>query len=82
MGIADVSLGENFAMVFGLYCFKCKENFNFAFTLHYFSNEMKKLYAKDATKLRPPLKAIAPPVFTSQDLNFLTALKICDEEKV
>lgn len=77
MGTTDVSLGEDFNLVFGLYCFACKEAFNFGFTLGYLSNECKKLYAKEADKVgkpvRPPLRT---PMFTDRDKNFLTALKI------
>ena len=84
MGISDVSLGEHYHMVFGCYCFKCKDSFNIAFTLCYFQTEMKKLYANlpnPNTPLRPPL-ALNAPTFTQDDLDFLTALRITDCQKV
>lgn len=78
MGIADVSLGEKFSLVFGCYCFSCKQNINLAFTLGYFQNQMKALYAREAGKpVRPPFQLAAPKVeFTIQDRNFLSAMRI------
>jgi len=85
MGISDLSLGEQFTLVIACYCFQCKETLNVGFTLGYLRSEMLTLYRKyqetDGKPLRPPL-AITAPIFTDQDKNFLTALRIADEDKV
>jgi len=76
MGIADISLGEAYCLVFGLYCFKCKEQFNFAYTLTWLREQFNEVYAKHVP-LRPPLLLPPPDIqYTEQDLNFLTALRI------
>ncbi len=78
MGITDVSLGENYNMVFGLYCFVCKTAFNFAFTLGYFQQQFNAAYQKKVP-LRPPLLLAPPLEFSPQDKNFLAALRIGDD---
>ncbi len=80
MGITDLSLGEDYALVIGLYCFKCKDAVNFAYSLTYLQSQFNALYVKAIQNrpLRPPLLLPAGEIhFTAeQDVNFLTALRI------
>jgi hypothetical protein len=80
MGMTDLSLGEGYTLVIGLYCFQCKADCNFGFTLSYLQAQFNALYVRAIKNrsLRPPLQLSAGEVhFTAeQDVNFLTALRI------
>ncbi len=77
MGLTDLSFGEDETFVVGLYCFQCRDNVNFGFTLEYARQQFRVL-AQKRVPLRPPL--LLPPAeihYTAeQDVRFLTALRI------